>query len=339
MTATIPAVVVVLIGACRFAHGVAPDLPAGDAIDACAAAPPWWDPAYAHRFPIDVGGAPAGYTVQVDAAVALALALPGGNDLRFVVHDATAEEHDRELAAPLVEVRVPGRGTPWLYVGNAEAAAPREDPEGVFLFAESFDGVAVGDNLSARFEPLPSSEWQVADDGGNRVYRAAGGGRHPAAIRGLMLDDGEIRARVRFRSGGTQNHNGLAARGNSMVPATMDGFVGQLMRDVQRTRIAEYSNGVSPPVELSGAERAVTQGIWYALRLRFVGDDLELFVDDVRVATATRPGADGLQVGLFAHNCDVDYDDVRVRLAMEPEPIAMLGASEDRCDELPRAAK
>jgi hypothetical protein len=147
----------------------------------------------------------------------------------------------------------------------------------------------------------------------------------------MSLHDGEISGRMRWGTGGTQQHNGLAARGSNMVVATMDGFVGQLQGDVNRTRIAEYSDGISPPAELTSQAFTVDRGRWYDLRLRFLGDDLALAADGVPTLATTKTGSDGNLVGIYAHDCDVDYDDVRVRMYQEPEPMSTLGPDEPRC--------
>lgn len=312
-----------MLGACSFTHGSAV---AGDAdVPGCETSPPWWDPAFVARIPLSVS-APPGYTLRIDASAALA----EGPDVRVVVHDTTARELDRILDSPSVEFQVPDSGSVWLYAGSG-SGTPKADPKGVYLFAESFDALAVDSNGDGPFISLPANEWHVIDDGGNHVFHAAGIARHPAAIRGLTEKDLEIEARMRIGAGGGQNHVGLAARGNSMAENTMDGFVGQLQQDIQHWRIGEYTDGISPPAELMGVDRAVDRGVWYRLRLRVVSDQIDFFVDDAPVASTTKTGSDGTYVGLFAHNCDVDYDDVRVRMAMTPEPVATLGAVQ-RCE-------
>lgn len=316
-----------LLAGCGFTPGVVGDTAGSDAqLDAAACAAPAWSLPYAHRYPISTT-APVGYTLTLDVTEPLTRALPSGDDLRVFADDA---EIDRLRATSLVDFKV-SAGTLWLYVGDPAAAAPLRDPSHVYLAAESFDALPVGDHASVRFDPQPETEWNVVDDGGNHVYRAAGSGRHPAAIRNLALTSGDIRARMRINTGGGQQHDGLAARGNSMIPASMDGFVVQLMGDSAYHRIAEYTNGASPPVELSGGAYAVTRDIWYAMRLRYIGNDLELYVDGTLALSATKTGADGQLIGLFAHDCTADFDDVTVRMAASPEPTVQLGAREDRC--------
>lgn len=318
-----------LLAGCSFTPGVLADAGVtsdADADGAVCPAPAWALP-YAHRFPIATT-APAGYTLTLDATDAVSYGLASGHDVR-VFADET--ELDRVLTTPMVELKVPAAGALWLYVGYPAAGVPPRDAANVFLAAESFDELPIGDRASVRFDPQPEAEWSVVDDGGNHVYRAAGAGRHPAAIRSLSLTSGDIRARLRINTGGGQQHDGLAARGNSMIPASMDGFVGQLLGDSAYHRIAEYTDGASPPVELSGGAKTITRDTWYAMRLRYVGDDLELYVDGTLALSATKAGADGQLVGLFAHDCTADFDDVTVRMAASPEPTVQLGAREDRC--------
>ena len=286
--------------------------------------PPWWDSAFVARFPLSVS-APASYTLTVDASAALA----AGSDVRVVVHDTTATELDRVLDGSNVTFKVPASGSVWLYAGPGPTRA-KANPANVYLFAEDFEGIALGNNGGGPFIPQPPNEWSVADDSGNHVFHAAGLARHPAAVRNLMPTDVELQARVRIGTGGVQDHIGLAARGNSMDPNTMDGFVGQIQLDVQHRRIAEYVNGVSPPNELAVANGTVSRGVWYALRFRLVGSMLQFFVDGQLIVSATAGAADGTFLGLFAYDCDVDFDDVKIRAAMTPEPVATVGAIQ-RC--------
>ena len=53
-------------------------------------------------------------------------------------------------------------------------------------------------------------------------------------------------------------------------------FVGQLQADIQHARIAEYTNGISPPAELAIMDREILRDRSYGLRLRFVGDHITL---------------------------------------------------------------
>jgi hypothetical protein len=269
-------------------------------------------------WPIDTGGAPAGYTLTVDITEALAI---DATALHVLVDGV---EIDRIITGSSLDFRVPPAGT--LLLVEDASTRPYDDPANVYLFAESFEAFAPGDATATRFVVIPALDWTIADDAGNHVLHAGGTSRHPAAIQDVTLADGDIRGRMRVGAGGSQQHNGLAARGNNMEAATMDGFVGQLLGDVNRTRIAEYTDGASPPIELAGDIRAVTRGTWYSLRMRFVGDVVELFIDGTLALSATKSGWDGDLVGLYAHDPDVDFDDVTVRMAMTPEPIAQLGA-------------
>jgi len=279
------------------------------------------------RFPIDAGGAPPGFTITVDVTDALAL----GTELR--VFDDADGERDRIIEGSLLDVRMPASGGLHLEAGDG-ASPPLADPANVYLFAEAFDSVPIGDKLVTRFDARPATDWSVIADAtapGNQVFHAAGAARHPCAFLGMTLADADIRARIRVGPGGTQQHNGLAARGNNMIEATMDGFVGQLMGDVNRRRIAEYTDGVSPPAELIGLDVGVTRMQWYSLRLRYVGDAIDFFVDGALTLAAIKPGSDGQMLGLYAHDTDIDYDDLTVRMAIAPEPVATLGPRE-ACD-------
>lgn len=267
-------------------------------------------------WPIDAGGAPPGYTITVDITEALAV-FPA-DQLRVVAGGA---DTDRIINGSLLDVKVPATGNLAL-VGVSIPGAPA-NPANVYLWAQDFETVATPALAGLTVEP--TGDWSIVDDGGNRILHVGGSGRHPAAITNMTIADSDIRARMRVGVGGTQQHNGLAARGNSMVGTTMDGFVGQLMGDVNRTRIAEYTNGASPPLELVGDTRTVTRSQWYSLRMRTIGTLSELSVDGAVVLSTTTAGGDGQMIGLYAHDTDADFDDITVRVAIEPAPVASLG--------------
>lgn len=315
-----------VIAACNFEHGALDEDTGGMCTP--TPSPAWWNASYAHRFLLD-HQAPTGYTLQVDATqILLQSNTSTRDDVRVVAGDV---EIDRLITGSTLELRVPAEGSIYIYTGNVNASSPPADPSRVYLFAESFDGFPLGDNVSARFDPQPSTDWAVVDDAGNHVFHAQGAARHPAAIKGMTMTDGEISTRIRLGTGGTQQHDGLGARGNSMQPATMDGFVGQLQGDLNRIRIAEYQNGATPPPVLTDQPLTVVRGQWYRLRLRFFGDNVALALDGVPTLSTTQPGSDGMDIGLYAHDCDVDYDDVRVRMYAEPEPTYTIGPDEPRC--------
>lgn len=312
-----------LVGACGFS------VRTGE-LDACTTTRPWWDARWAHRFAIDTAGAPASYPARFDASAALALSAVGGDDVRVIVDTASgARELDRVLDGSFVETRLPTAGTLWLYTTNPAAGLPPADPEAVYTWSESFETLALGDNGSARFDAQPTTDWRVVDDGGNRIYRVTGASRHPAPIVGLALADAEVRARLRVGPGGGQNHNGLLARASNTVPTTLDGYVGQMLEDVNYVRIAEYIDGISPPVERARFDRAVDRTTWYAMRMWVAGGVIELHIDGVLAARTALATSNGSLLGLFAHDTDVDYDDVRVRAIVDPEPAIALGALED----------
>jgi hypothetical protein len=316
---------VVLVG-CSFDHGASMQ---PDAACTRRSGTPWWSTDYQFRHRIDTGGAPPGYTVTVDASPLSNYFLSEGYEGVTVVVDHTTAI-DREFTRGRMFVKVPVSGALWAY-GQIGSGGVREleDPNNVFVFAESFDS----DASLSRFDLQPPGDWSHVEYGGlfkTQVLRVTGAGRHPAAIKNLMLGDGEISVRMRIRAGTGQQHNGLAARGKSMQPATMDGFVGQVQADVQRLRIAEYTDGVSPPAELAAMDRPLLNG--YSMKLRFVGDTVSLYLGDELVLTTTRAGSDGELLGLFAHDCDVEFDDVRVRHAIDPEPVVTIGPPEPYCD-------
>jgi hypothetical protein len=318
---------VALLAACGFTHGRTPTdavtTTDGDAPPACTTTPAWWNDAFSTRYPINTSGAPEGFTLRLDAASVLAT----DPNVRVVVHGATTQELDRLVEGNLVSFKVPPSGTLWLYAGSGSGVAPA-NPRNVYLFAEDFDDIAAGGNADGPFIPLPANEWSVFDDGGNHIYRTVAAGRHPAQIRNLLIDDSDITARMRFGPGGAQNHSGLASRGNSMVPATMDGFVGQLMANINRARIAEYTDGGASPPELAGMNRAVPRATWFDIRMVTIGTNVSLYVDGTMQVSTTKTGSDGRAIGIFAVDNDVDFDNVRVRMALNPEPAGSLGPAE-----------
>ena len=313
-----------LLGACGFSARLEPG---ADADAAACIEGAWWNAQYKHRFPIDTSGAPASYTARIDATAVLALSMASGDDVRVVVDHAS--ELDRTLDGNAVETRVPASGSLWLYVGNPAASTPPANPNAIYTWSETFSTLAVNSDGTPRFTPQTPASWRVVDDGGNRIYRVVGSGRHPAPITGMTATNIEVRARIRVGPTAGQNHNGLLVRASNVVPATLDGFVGQLLEDSEYSRIAEYIDGASPPTERGTRARAVARNTWYAMRMRAIGTTLELYVDGVLDVSTTMGTNNGMLAGLFAHDPDVDYDDVHVRRLVSPEPSFAVGARED----------
>jgi hypothetical protein len=318
-------VVLVLLLGCdlsRTLGGAATTEPDGDATpDGCETSSTWWNSQWAQRFAIT--GAPAGYTARVEIPAG---SLANTDDVRIVVDDTT--ELDRAIDGAFVEFRAPPSGQVALYIGNASAGMPPANPAAIYSWFEAFDAMAVNSNGAPKFTPQTTA-WRVVDDNGNRIYRVAGGGRHPAPIASVASGDVEIRARMRIGAGGGSNHNGLLVRAANIVPDNIDGYVGQLLENNDYSRIAEYQNGASFPPELGTHTRPVARATWYALRMKALGNRLELYVDGTLEVASTMGAANGTTFGLYAFDADVDYDDVRVRLLVNPEPAIALGARED----------
>jgi hypothetical protein len=69
------------------------------------------------------------------------------------------------------------------------------------------------------------------------------------------------------------------------------------------------------------------------MRLRAIGATLELYVDGNLDVMTTMGTNNGMAAGLFAFDADVDYDYVRVRRLVSPEPAFAIGSREDiPCD-------
>lgn len=320
------------LSACRFSIPAATDATSGgdgaddDAPLCHGATPAWWNAAWATRVHVDTGTAPSGYTLRIPASTVLARALPSFDDVRAVSDDG--DEIDRVIEGRTIVVKVPASRSLWLYVENPAAGAPLADPANVFLFAESFDTMQIGSDGSPRFAPVAANTWTVAADGANHVYHALNNMRLNAQISSVLLLEGEIEARMRPGPAGGNNHNGLMVRVTATDLAGFDGFVGQLQEDVDVSRVVEYQNGVSPPVTLAQITRPVDRGTWYDMRVRFAGGVVESYINGTLEVTGANANVDGQMLGLFSHYGDADFDDVRVRAVMSPEPAVALGALE-----------
>ena len=74
--------------------------------------------------------------------------------------------------------------------------------------------------------------------------------------------------------------------------------------------------------------RVVPRATWFDIRLVTIGNNLAFYVDGALQVTATKTGSGGRTIGIFAVDNDVDFDDARVRMTLDPEPIAALGPAE-----------
>jgi hypothetical protein len=314
--------------------------------DACTLAdPPWWNGSYASRFPLNVGAAPADYTIEIalsgaDASsVYSAAALASGDDLRIVHHDGSPAEIDREIlqfTSGSVVVRFMiqepggwggGSGTYYLYVGNSSPAAPLADLHNVYIFFDDFQSTTPGQAPSG-WRLDPAGDWDVVDEGGDHVLQCIGSGRHIAEIVGFTEEDIGIGVSMRLDAANGSNNNGIFFRGTQSNPtSSLYLWYAQLREANDQAQIGEYN---VDKAQSWSTTLTVSTGNWYDIEARVVGSSMDMWVDGVsRVSNPI--GESGPQSGLFAYNPELVYDDVKVRLLSDPEPGVTLGAIEQPC--------
>jgi len=315
--------------------------------DACAppSGPAWWDVDYGYRFPLDVEAAPSAYTIEVSLSGADAAALydrsqVGGDDLRLVWHSGGATELDRELIAysagsVIIRFKIQGPGgfgggasTYYIYVGNPSPGAPPADLHNVYLFFDDFDSTAVGQTPSGwRLDPAGS--WSVVDDGGgDHVLRALGSGRLIAEIQGNSAEDIGIGASLRFDAQNGANNNGVYFRATQTQPtSSLYLWYAQLREANDQAQIGEYNIDKANSWSVGYTVNTAT---WYDIEARVVGSSMNMYVNGTSQVSQTI-GESGAEIGLFAYDAEVVYDDVFVRLLASPEPAVSLGAEERPC--------
>jgi hypothetical protein len=324
-----------------------PPVDAGEPVDAGvpdAGLPPcdplWLDDNLRARWPITADAAPPNYTLRLtltgaEAAEVFNTSTASGDDVRVASFDGQSwTELDRVLVSfaaddVRVDLREAGGDALFLYADHAAAGAPPDEPRNVYRFFEDFEGFNVGDDGNALFVPRPAADWSVEDDGGNRVYRAQGGGRHTARIRNNAQASGVLSARMKLAVATQSDHNGLAVRGADLLPADMDAHVVQLRRNEGVSGIVHYRGGSFIQIDTS-TPRTIDTGVFYEVEARFIGDTVELFVDGALTDTLGGVQQGENRLGLFGFDVDAVFDDVTLRDLVVPEPAVTLGGRELR---------
>jgi len=319
--------------------------------DGCTppAGPTWWDLAYASRFPLNVAAAPAGYTVELRLADAVAAAVVGssaasGADLRIVHHDGSPAEIDRDLitfTASLVIIRFKiqegggfggGNQTYYLYIGNSSPAAAPANLHNVYLFFDDFEGFTAGDDGSGIYAQSPSTAWRIFDDGGNLVLRAYDGGRMLLNIVGHDRQGAAMEARMKYAAFLGTDFAGFMFWGEVLDRDTATSSMGSIHRTNGAAGISSWSGGGYSGMLESWSSCTPSTGVWYDIATRFVvPPSANFLLDGVEQGSVTSQPTTGQMIGFGCYNTDVYFDDLKVRMAQDPEPGVGLEAEEIPC--------
>jgi hypothetical protein len=124
------------------------------------------------------------------------------------------------------------------------------------------------------------------------------------------------------------NNNGVYFRATQTQPLDeLYLWFAQLREADDLVQIGEYN------IDKAGSWSAgytVSTGTWYDIEAHVVGTSMELRVDGSSRISNTVDES-GTEIGLFAYNPELVYDDVFVRLLSAPEPAVALGAEEIPC--------
>jgi hypothetical protein len=313
---------------------------------------PWWNDAWSHRRELVIteradGPLPEGYTIRRDGLdtqtlIELGQLRTDHQDLRVVRWDGAAST---ELARRLQRDDDPGQqrlwwktqaeidgateNEYWLYWGNPDAeGAPAKWADSmagtspVYLAGDDFEEHDDGQCPDGWESCAP--QWSVQEVGNGQVLQ----GFSPPID--LLLASWEpptdviVHARVRnanpggcpglvtHASGGTWIWAGYGCEdGNTPVP----GISMQLVEDGTFTTLA------------SGA--AAQDGEWHSVEVARLGEKVLLFQDGALVDTGDATGVSWGGVGVSVeNNIAGEFDDLHVRLYVDPEPTAALGDEE-----------
>jgi len=311
----------------------------------------WWNGAYRYRQRVTVttgtAAVTSGYSVQLNLnhaqLVQQGKSLASGDDLRLLYWNqgnCNWSELDRVL----------GDGSSWnstttrfwfklqngiaanssddnyyVYYGNASATNPPANRSNVYLFWDDFESYSLGSNGSPNWSPGAAC-WSVVDDGGNKVYRGSSSGRCGSMVSGVWIENAVYEARYK-RVTTDSNDSGLPFRATDLSVSAIDTYVAQLRGNENVAAIVEYNTGSWGGI-LNSTSFTVTVGQWYNLRVRYMGTNFELFVDDVLRVTASDPTKTIGGVGVFVWNGRGYFDDVKTRKYTQPEPTVSVGAEE-----------
>jgi hypothetical protein len=343
----------------------APDTAAPDTA-ACAHDPPWWDPAFALRRPLQVAETATG---QLEAGYSVALrydsrsdvtggnALASGDDVRVVRYNGLAwvelDRHVRGFNTVTTEIWFKtdniisaSDSSYWLYLSNPAAGAPpaawadgMAGTSAVYLAADDFEDDTIGQRPDGW---VGAGDYTVQSDSGSQVLRVVGSGSNRADYffaGDYGWTDVALQGRLRIvDTGGT--YYGLFARVESTTPFDTLWWGLYDANSLQAYELeianpqAEALNGGTLKADVNAAPPPGTT--WHSYETRVVGRSATFFFDGAQKATNTLPqnSMQAGRVGLCAgYTVSLAYwDDIIVRRLVSPEPtVSVAGLDEPIC--------
>ncbi len=317
--------------------------PPVDAAGPCATPdPPWWDPAWRRRRPMDLGVVGRGYTVTLNLegaqrAEVLSHVQGGLEDLRVLRHGSAWSELNRiarDLADTTLMVRfqvpddldgTPGEPRYFLYYDNPQAGAPPRDPRRVFLFFDDFSRSDLwSGGLYAQWDDsyiFPGSWWidngELVQDGTSDLTALLIPG-----LAGMLSDGFELSYRWLSTSGSSGDCVDSGPVFHFLLP-NGDGFY--LERQASNAVLfAEPSHTVLHEQPLPPPDDQ-----WHRHTLRVVGDSVRIFEDSSSTwftLPYTPTGAETVGVATYCYReMGFRFDSLSVRYLVDPEPLLTAG--------------
>lgn len=304
--------------------------------------PEWWDFAWTRRRPIEMGAVPAHYTVSVKISGQIYSDMihslrPDWHDLRIVKHDGQwhdldrlVEENNESLTVRFkVEEELTAGADPtyFLYYINPDASEPSEQASNVYIYHDDFGG-NLDDYEQIDDTSTPSGNWAVKE--GFLAQSGCGD------FTGLVIPSLATSLDVGFElSYGWLSSSFCADSGPLFLVDSSGGNGYFVMRSDYEVRLYSYDlahEPVLPPIYQFHTSRADNDHHRHILRVH--GSNV-VFCEDKEAFSFSLPQqmGQGTTVGL-ATNCgrDFEFDDLVVRLYVDPEPVPSLGP-ELQCDQ------
>jgi hypothetical protein len=302
--------------------------------------PPWWDNNWISRRHLTVDAALADYTYQVELDVTTtpssneihALCLPSGNDLRVLVWDGSNwTQIDRYLEyfeSSVIKIwfkNVNPTAEYYMYYDNPGAAMPPEDLQNVFLWFDDFNRSDGDPGIGSIYDTYGSGTWVIS--GGELVQNSTHEFTFMYITAGVDWENIELTYIWRSDPTGDIDCGPIV----QWLPEEAGGQSGYYIERQSGTLIVWELPDLNSLLSVSATEPSRD---WHSYRTVKIDDRLAFYEDGAFMMSSTgviASGAGTAGVATYETAYPFHFDDLKVRMLIEPEPSVLVGEEERDC--------
>ncbi|MFH1437933.1 MAG: hypothetical protein ABIJ56_19655 [Pseudomonadota bacterium] len=299
--------------------------------------PPWWVDEWPGRRRLQAETAPAGFSYRImlssgttppsgelyDACLSTAgdLRVLAWNGSAWTEVDRVVEAFERDTIVVWFQ-HISSAHAYYFYYGNAGAGDPPDDPGNVFLWFDDFNRADGDPGVGALYGVERGGTWRIVSNELQQTTATAFNSFHPLV--GASWQDIEIRYRWRPGDTGCVDSGPIV----QWIAAEERGYY--IERQGGQVYIFEYPAHTA----LYNVAQPAPSRDWHVHVLMKISDRLTLIEDGATLLDTTGiitagPGTAG--IATYCTGLPFLYDDLRIRMAADPEPAVVVGAEETDC--------